>query len=64
MGLRDCSCFRSIAGGMLGATIYKVCYQGHFDISCIVAIIVVIATLLLGVALNKSNKSNDIESIY
>lgn len=53
-----------IAGGMLGAVIYKVFYKGQFDLICAVGILLVIATLVLGLVLNKSNKSNDIESIY
>ncbi|PTE67898.1 aquaporin [Staphylococcus devriesei] len=53
-----------IAGGMLGAVIFKVFYKGQFDLICAVGIVVVIATLLLGLALNKSNKSKDIETIY
>ena len=48
---------------MLGAVIYKVFYKGQFDLIC-VGILLVIATLVLGLVLNKSNKSNDIESIY
>lgn len=53
-----------IAGGMLGAVIYKVFYKGQFDLICAVGILLVIVTLVLGLALNKANKSNDIESIY
>ena len=53
-----------IVGGMLGAVIYKVFYKGQFDLICVRGILLVIATLVLGLVLNKSNKSNDIESIY
>lgn len=53
-----------IAGGMLGAVIYEVFYKQTFNVSCVVGIILVIITLVLGVILNRTSKSNDIESIY
>ena len=53
-----------IAGGMLGAVIYEVFYKQTFNVSCVVGIILVIITLVLGVVLNRTSKSNDIESIY
>ena len=53
-----------IAGGMLGAVIYQVFYKNEFTVMSGVSIVVVIVTLLIGLALNKSNKNKDIESIY
>ena len=53
-----------ISGGMLGAVIYEVFYKQTFNVSCVVGIILVIITLVLGVVLNRTSKSNDIESIY
>lgn len=53
-----------IAGGMLGAVIYQVFYKNEFTFMSGVSIVVLIVTLLIGLALNKSNKHKDIESIY
>ncbi|SIH16451.1 Uncharacterised protein [Mycobacteroides abscessus subsp. abscessus] len=49
---------------MLGAVIYQVFYKNEFTFMSGVSIVVLIVTLLIGLALNKSNKHKDIESIY
>ncbi|EHJ07981.1 MIP/aquaporin family protein [Staphylococcus simiae] len=53
-----------IAGGMLGAVIYTIFYKHTFNLISAVGIFVVIATLVLGVILNKTSKKDDIETIY
>lgn len=52
-----------IAGGMLGACIYRVAYKETFDALSVVAILLTAATLILGVVLNKIDKK-DIGTIY
>ena len=64
MGIRDRTCIRTYCWRYARTVIYKVFYKGQFDLICAVGILLVIATLVLGLVLNKSNKSNDIESIY
>ncbi|MGO3049641.1 aquaporin family protein [Staphylococcus casei] len=53
-----------ITGGMIGAVIYRLFYKGAFDAMSIVAIILLIVTCVLGIALNKSKNAKGIESIY
>ena len=53
-----------IAGGMIGAVIYRLFYKGAFDAMSVVGIVVLILTLVLGGVLNKSKKNKDIESVY
>lgn len=53
-----------IAGGMLGAVIYRLFFKGLFDGLSFVAVIIVIATIILGLVLNKSKYGEDIETIY
>ena len=52
-----------IAGGMLGAVIYRLFYKGAFDIMSIVTIVVVIITLVIGVLLNKADKTGEVEAV-
>ncbi|WP_412520463.1 MIP/aquaporin family protein [Staphylococcus simulans] len=52
-----------IAGGMLGACIYRAAYKGAFDALSVVSIVLTIATLILGLVLNKIDKK-DISTIY
>ena len=52
-----------IAGGMLGACIYRAAYKETFDALSVVAILLTAATLILGVVLNKIDKK-DIGTIY
>ena len=63
IGIRIKPVLGPIAGGML-EQLYIKSFKGQFDLICAVGILLVIATLVLGLVLNKSNKSNDIESIY
>lgn len=43
-----------IAGGMLGATLFRIIFRGKFEMIDIVSFIVFIAVLILGVVLNKA----------
>ncbi|MCU5746779.1 aquaporin family protein [Staphylococcus sp. SQ8-PEA] len=52
-----------IAGGMLGAVIYRLFYKGVFDFMSVIGIIVVIIALVVGVLMNKSKFGKDIETI-
>ncbi|MCY1585876.1 aquaporin family protein [Staphylococcus pettenkoferi] len=52
-----------IAGGMIGAMIYRLFFKGAFDAFSVTSIVVVIVTLLIGVMMNKSKVGQDAESI-
>ena len=52
-----------ITGGILGATIYRLAYQGRFDGWTIVSVILVIVTLVFGSILNKKIKHKNIGAI-
>lgn len=53
-----------LSGGMIGAMFYRLFYKGIFDTMSIISIAIFIATLILGVMLNKINKKNKVEKIY
>lgn len=52
-----------ITGGILGAAIYRLAYQGRFDIWTIVAVILVIGTLVVGSILNMKIKHENFGAI-
>ena len=53
-----------LSGGMIGAMFYRLFYKGIFDTMSIISIAIFIATLILGVMLNKIDKKNKVEKIY
>lgn len=53
-----------VTGGMIGAVIYRLFYKGAFDTMSVVAIVLLVITLILGVALNKAKNAKGIETIY
>src|SRR5699024_3057038 len=53
-----------ITGGMMGAVLYRLFYKGTFDMMSAVSIVLLIVTLVLGIALNKAKSAKGIETIY
>ncbi|MGN4156467.1 MIP/aquaporin family protein [Staphylococcus auricularis] len=53
-----------IAGGMFGAAVYRILFKGIFDSMTVLSIVIVIITLIVGLIMNKRDKSGRIESIY
>ncbi|PTH46425.1 MIP/aquaporin family protein [Staphylococcus agnetis] len=52
-----------ITGGILGAVIYRLFFQGTFDVWTIVAVVLLVGTLVIGSILNKKIKHEDFGAI-